>query len=277
MNMLHISDPVGESNSSAMQGLARRIVAEKLDNRTAHVALERSDGVFPRFPDSSLLVPGLVPLNSTSNSGAKEGAAAPRSEMAFTLALSRSRRDAYLGLGCSLGFLYFVSKFNDVVQTYKASHNIKKGVKLDKGLWRLLAAILRKTCGAREATTVGMLCISLLLRTFGSVWVSKHWGKIVKSIVTRNFPRMGWLLGQFSVVTLGLALLNAMLKYYISTLKEQVREKITRWCHDRYAVRPFCLQTISPRILHTCMVYRGKTHMLREVMWCKFLSRGTGT
>jgi len=164
--------------------------------------------------------------------------------MAFTLALSRSRRDAYLGLGCSLGFLYFVSKFNDVVQTYKASHNIKKGVKLDKGLWRLLAAILRKTCGAREATTVGMLCISLLLRTFGSVWVSKHWGKIVKSIVTRNFPRMGWLLGQFSVVTLGLALLNAMLKYYISTLKEQVREKITRWCHDRYAVRPFCLQTI---------------------------------
>mmetsp|Transcript_37347 Transcript_37347/g.72944 ORF Transcript_37347/g.72944 Transcript_37347/m.72944 type:complete len:685 (+) Transcript_37347:209-2263(+) len=161
---------------------------------------------------------------------------APRAP-APTLTLRRSARNGWIGFGCSLGFLYFVSKFNDVVQVYKAKRNIKKGAKVDKGLWRLLAAILTKACGPREATTVAMLSLSLLLRTFGSVWVSKHWGKIVKSIVTRNFPRMATLLGQFSVVTLGLAVLNALLKYYISTLKEQVREKVTKWCHTQY-MRP---------------------------------------
>mmetsp|Transcript_7314 Transcript_7314/g.17695 ORF Transcript_7314/g.17695 Transcript_7314/m.17695 type:complete len:688 (+) Transcript_7314:46-2109(+) len=154
-----------------------------------------------------------------------------------SVAMTRSVRNGWVGFGCSLGFLYFVSKFNDMVQTYKAKKNIKKGAKVDKGLWRLLASILQRSCGAREATTVLMLSLSLLLRTFGSVWVSKHWGKIVKSIVTRNFPRMAVLLGQFTGVTLGLAVLNALLKYYISTLKEQVREKLTNWCHNKY-MRP---------------------------------------
>jgi ATP-binding cassette subfamily D (ALD) long-chain fatty acid import protein len=123
------------------------------------------------------------------------------------------------------------------MQMYKSSRNIKKGTKIDKNLWKLLSAILSKTCGAREATTVFMLSLSLLLRTFGSVWVSHHWGKILRSIVTKNFPRMKVLLTQFGVVTVGLALLNALLKYYIATLKEQVREKVTRYCHEMY-MRP---------------------------------------
>eukprot|EP00286_Rhodomonas_abbreviata_P022275 CAMPEP_0181295300 /NCGR_PEP_ID=MMETSP1101-20121128/4070_1 /TAXON_ID=46948 /ORGANISM="Rhodomonas abbreviata, Strain Caron Lab Isolate" /LENGTH=538 /DNA_ID=CAMNT_0023400035 /DNA_START=428 /DNA_END=2041 /DNA_ORIENTATION=+ len=45
------------------------------------------------------------------------------------------------------------------------------------------------------------------------------------------------LLYQFAGATMGLAVLNAALKYYIATLKEQVREKVTQWCHKQY-MRP---------------------------------------
>lgn len=48
------------------------------------------------------------------------------------LQLSRSTRNSVVGFGCSLGFLYFVSKFNDVVQSYKASRNIKKRAKIER-------------------------------------------------------------------------------------------------------------------------------------------------
>jgi ABC-type uncharacterized transport system fused permease/ATPase subunit len=79
-----------------------------------------------------------------------------------------------------------------------------------------------------------MLALSLLLRTFGSVWVARHWGRIVKSLVTRKFGEMRRLVAQFGLYTISLAVLNALLKYYIATLRDQVREKITKWCHDQY-------------------------------------------
>jgi len=155
--------------------------------------------------------------------------------MAF--AMTRSQRNGVIGFFCSIGFLGFVSKFNDLVSSYQARKNIKRKMKVDAGLWKTLRSILFTACGAREGWTVFSLCCCLLLRTFGSVWVSQHWGKIVKSIVTRNFLAMRRLLFDFAGATVGLALLNAMLKYYISTLKEQVREKLTNWCHEKY-MRP---------------------------------------
>eukprot|EP00401_Gymnodinium_catenatum_P073223 CAMPEP_0117510696 /NCGR_PEP_ID=MMETSP0784-20121206/28122_1 /TAXON_ID=39447 /ORGANISM="" /LENGTH=586 /DNA_ID=CAMNT_0005306339 /DNA_START=390 /DNA_END=2150 /DNA_ORIENTATION=- len=53
-------------------------------------------------------------------------------------------------------------------------------------------------------------------------------------MVTRNFKRMQLLIAQFAGATVSLAFLNALLKYYISSLRQQVRERITIWCHDRY-------------------------------------------
>jgi ABC-type uncharacterized transport system fused permease/ATPase subunit len=103
-----------------------------------------------------------------------------------------------------------------------------------QGLWRTLSNILGKTCDSRELTTASMLALSLLLRTFGSVWVARHWGRIVKSLVTRQFGEMRRLVAQFGLYTISLAVLNALLKYYIATLRDQVREKITKWCHDQY-------------------------------------------
>jgi hypothetical protein len=70
-----------------------------------------------------------------------------------------------------------------------------------------------------------MLSLSLLLRTFGSVWVASHWGKIVKAMVTRNFGQFKKLVAQFGGATIGLAVLNALLKYYIAKLREQVCHK----------------------------------------------------
>ena len=97
---------------------------------------------------------------------------------------------------------------------------------------------LRRTAPPRIAAShlAAALCrsFSLLLRTLGSVWVSKHWGRIVKALVTKDFPSMKRLVLQFACGTISLAILNATLKYYISTLREQVRERVTAWCHRHY-------------------------------------------
>jgi hypothetical protein len=138
------------------------------------------------------------------------------------LHLSPSNRNGAIGFGCSLGFLLFVSKFNEFVQAYKAKKNIKKSQAIAHGIFPTLAAIFRKTCGYRELYTVSMLSLSLLLRTFGSVWVANHWGKIVKAMVTRNFGLFKKLMAEFGGATIGLAVLNALLKYYIAKLREQV-------------------------------------------------------
>jgi hypothetical protein len=138
------------------------------------------------------------------------------------VSLSPSNRNGAIGFGCSLGFLLFVSKFNEFVQAYKARKNIKKSQSIGTGTFRTLGQIFTKTCGYREAYTVSMLSLSLLLRTFGSVWVASHWGKIVKALVTRDFPQLKTLVAQFGGATISLAILNALLKFYISKLREQV-------------------------------------------------------
>ncbi|CAE8585635.1 unnamed protein product [Polarella glacialis] len=56
-------------------------------------------------------------------------------------------------------------------------------------------------------------------------------------MVSQDFPRLGKLVSQFAGATVLLSLLNSLLKYYISSLKLQVREKITTWCHTQY-MRP---------------------------------------
>mmetsp|Transcript_28071 Transcript_28071/g.91023 ORF Transcript_28071/g.91023 Transcript_28071/m.91023 type:complete len:656 (-) Transcript_28071:213-2180(-) len=148
--------------------------------------------------------------------------------------LGKKTRDAALGFGCSLGFLLFVFKFNEIVQEYKARKRIRKNIVVEPGLHRTLMRIFKKACSKREVGTVIMLCTSLLLRTMGSVWVARHWGKMVKMLVTRNFRDMQRLVVQFAGTSVFLSILNALLKYYIAKLREEVREKITLWCHDKY-------------------------------------------
>lgn len=152
-------------------------------------------------------------------------------------AFKSSNSRGVVGFGAACGFLLFVVKFNDYVQTYKVTHNLKKVQKIKKGFWDILRGVLVKTCDRREGSTVFGLSMCLLLRTLGSVWVSQHWGRIVGSIVTRDFRKLRYLLTIFAANTILLAFLNAYLKYYISLLKEQVREKITNWCHTKY-MRP---------------------------------------
>mmetsp|Transcript_67939 Transcript_67939/g.178165 ORF Transcript_67939/g.178165 Transcript_67939/m.178165 type:complete len:698 (+) Transcript_67939:136-2229(+) len=147
------------------------------------------------------------------------------------------RSNGAMGLGAGCCFLLFVLKFNEKVQTYKASKNITSGKAIDAHLMETMTRILRSTCGHREAFTVAKLSLCLLLRTFGSVWVARHWGKMVNALVARRFARIRRLVVQFAGVTVGLAALNAFLKYYIAGLKLEVREKVTRWCHDMY-MRP---------------------------------------
>jgi len=149
-------------------------------------------------------------------------------------------RNGVLGLGAAVGFLAFISKFNEHVQTYKVKQNIKKDLQITDGLSRVLRSILWKACSTREAFTISKLCLMLLLRTVGSVWVATHWGRIANAIVKRNFTRLRSLVMQFAGATMSLAVLNSYLKYFIVLLRHQVRERITIWCHQKY-LRPKCL------------------------------------
>lgn len=146
------------------------------------------------------------------------------------------QRSGALGFAAGLVFLSFVSKFSERVQMYKAKTMKVKGKKEKpvEGLADLMKGILASTCSFREMLTVTKLSLMLLLRTVGSVWVSKHWGSIVNSVVSQDFKRLAKLVSEFAGATVLLSFLNALLKYYISALRLQVREKITLWCHDKY-------------------------------------------
>lgn len=146
------------------------------------------------------------------------------------------RRSGALGLAAGLVFLSFVSKFSERVQMYKAKNMKVKGTKQPaaEGLTDLMKSILGSTCSFRECLTVSKLSLMLLLRTVGSVWVSKHWGSIVNSVVSQDFKRLAKLVSEFAGATVLLSILNALLKFYISSLRLQVREKITLWCHEKY-------------------------------------------
>jgi len=153
------------------------------------------------------------------------------------VALAPSNFNAVLGFGAACGFLTFVSKFNERVQLYKTTNNIAKGAKVQDGLSQMMQDILVRTCGAREGGTIAKLCVMLLLRTLGSVWISKHWGLMVNATCSRNFSLLHRLVGKFAGVSISLSVLNALLKYYIASLRQQVRESVTEWCHTQY-MRP---------------------------------------
>lgn len=138
------------------------------------------------------------------------------------------------GFAASLCFLVFVNKFNQVISNVKRRRNVKKAANVDNKLQEILYYIFIKTCNIREIVTFLGLCSCLVMRTFGSVWVSNHWGKIVSSIVERRFDDLKQHIIRFAGVTIGLAFLNALLKYYIVLLKTHIREKITLWVHKEY-------------------------------------------
>lgn len=147
-----------------------------------------------------------------------------------------STRNGIAGFAASLCFLFFVNKFNELIGAMKQRRRIKKApkMKVDGKLWKVLYFIFYRSCNMRELYTFFGLSSCLVMRTFGSVWVSRHWGKIVSAIVQRKFLLLRSLIIRFAGATVGLACLNAMLKYYISLLKEHVREKITFWVHKEY-------------------------------------------
>ena len=140
-----------------------------------------------------------------------------------------------IGFGASLSFLLFVNKFNSLIASLKAKRHITKTSSSQKqDLFPILYSIFARSCSIREVYTFLGLSTCLILRTFGSVWVSRHWGKVVSAIVQRKFELLKELIVKFAMVTVGLAFLNAGLKYFISLMSQHVREKITIWVHSEY-------------------------------------------
>eukprot|EP00929_Paragymnodinium_shiwhaense_P063560 TRINITY_DN31753_c0_g1_i1.p1 TRINITY_DN31753_c0_g1~~TRINITY_DN31753_c0_g1_i1.p1 ORF type:complete len:687 (-),score=143.63 TRINITY_DN31753_c0_g1_i1:488-2548(-) len=130
------------------------------------------------------------------------------------------RQNASLGLAAGMGFLFLVTRGHNGASFSETLHD--------------LAGIFRRSCGGREAFTAIRLCFMLVARTYGSLWTARHWGRIVRSVVSLNIAHLKAHVAKFAGATLVLSLLNAYLKYCIQLLKLQMREKITRWCHEKY-------------------------------------------
>mmetsp|Transcript_6757 Transcript_6757/g.18885 ORF Transcript_6757/g.18885 Transcript_6757/m.18885 type:complete len:695 (+) Transcript_6757:110-2194(+) len=140
------------------------------------------------------------------------------------------RRNACLGFAAAVTFLAFVSR-SSKKQSHNASCNGTEKAHADGGVRHLVTRILSRACNGRELSTLFRLSLMLLLRTYGSVWVSRHWGRMVNSVVILDFSRLRRLVTEFAGMTVLLSLLNSLLKYCRASLRLQLRESITRWCH----------------------------------------------
>eukprot|EP00931_Biecheleriopsis_adriatica_P006096 TRINITY_DN107552_c0_g1_i1.p1 TRINITY_DN107552_c0_g1~~TRINITY_DN107552_c0_g1_i1.p1 ORF type:complete len:675 (-),score=112.12 TRINITY_DN107552_c0_g1_i1:200-2224(-) len=168
--------------------------------------------------------------------------------MAASMTLAPGRNGA-VGFCSALGFLLFIMKSGERVQL---EHRAWK----DRGMLHMMFRILGKTLNFREVMTISKLAFMLLARTLGSFWVSDQWGMIVNSLVRLDFGRFRILVTKFAGATVLLSLLNALLKYYIALLKLEVREKVTRWCHERY-LRPeakifYLANRVGPHTIENC-------------------------
>lgn len=135
------------------------------------------------------------------------------------------------GLGGAMTFLLMVGKFGDEILTRRAKNSESKR---QVCLTALLCGIFSRACCRNVGYASACLGVSSVFRVLGSVWVFRQWGKIAGALLARRMRRITRLVVELSVVTLVLAFLRALRKQHLAYLGEDIRAKLTQWCHARY-------------------------------------------
>jgi len=93
------------------------------------------------------------------------------------------------------------------------------------------------TC--KESKYLVILSLLLVLRTYMSIWLAEVNGKIVKSIVDRNFKKFLWKVFNLFLFSVPSSGVNSALDYFNKLLAISFREKITEKFHDDYLQKMF--------------------------------------
>ena len=70
-----------------------------------------------------------------------------------------------------------------------------------------------------------------------SLWIARNMGQCVESFCNKRWDDLKAHISSFGSVTLGAALLNALLKYFVNVTALDVRQRLTRSVHKAYVRR----------------------------------------
>lgn len=81
-----------------------------------------------------------------------------------------------------------------------------------------------------------VLCVAATLfgRTLMSLWIARNMGQCVEAFCNKRWDDLKSHISSFGSVTLGAALLNALLKYFVNVTALDVRQRLTRSVHQSY-------------------------------------------
>ena len=130
----------------------------------------------------------------------------------------------------------------------------RRSARIDKNFIQQFKRVLARGCGRREymdfaalaGTTLpevsarSVACshkcdaVTLLGRTLMSLWIANNMGQCVESFCNKRWDQLTNAISTFGSVTLGAALLNALLKYFVAVTALDVRQRLTRSVHKSW-------------------------------------------
>lgn len=72
-----------------------------------------------------------------------------------------------------------------------------------------------------------------------SIWLAEVNGKVVKSIVDRNFKNFLYRIGYLGLFAIPSSAVNSGMDYFSKLLSVAFRERITNYFHDQYLQKMF--------------------------------------
>jgi ABC-type uncharacterized transport system fused permease/ATPase subunit len=112
----------------------------------------------------------------------------------------------------------------------------KHSGKIDAEFLRRLKYVLGSSFPffSRETLTAVCLALALLGRTFMTLAIAGNMARSLKYLTSRQWDTLNRNMGQFVILTIPTAILNASLRFFSSELELNVREKVTKRVHEQY-------------------------------------------
>jgi len=107
-----------------------------------------------------------------------------------------------------------------------------------KRVQRLLKIVV-PNYSCKESKYIAILSLLLVLRTQMSIWLADVNGKIVKSIVERDFNKFVYRIFNLMLFAIPSSAVNSGLDYFQKLLSVSFRERITEYFHERYLEKMF--------------------------------------
>lgn len=139
-----------------------------------------------------------------------------------------------------------LSLFKQLVQRFASGHKAKTSAqktaksKRNGRLFKQLFYILKRILPGffcRETTQMGLLMLTLVARTFMSLFVARNMGQSVQHICNRNYLASFKSVGTFGIVTTFASVINAYLKYITAQLSINIRQRFLATVHEEYMKR----------------------------------------